>query len=64
MRRRSEVERLDPLGDQITGRTFTGRVELIDMRTTTFRTDDDQQVIIPNTVIMSEVVVNQTRRIN
>jgi small-conductance mechanosensitive channel len=52
------------LGDQITGRTFTGRVELIDMRTTTFRTDDDQQVIIPNTVIMSEVVVNQTRRIN
>jgi small conductance mechanosensitive channel len=48
------------VGDQITVRTFTGRVELIDMRTTTLRTDDDQQVIIPNTIIMSEVVVRQS----
>jgi small conductance mechanosensitive channel len=36
------VEHPFRVGDQITVRTFTGRVELIDMRTTTLRTDDDQ----------------------
>jgi small conductance mechanosensitive channel len=54
------AERPFHVGDQITVRTFTGRVEFIDMRTTTLRTDDDQQVIIPNTIIMSEVVVKQS----
>jgi len=48
------------VGDQITVRTFTGRVEIIDMRTTTLRTEDGQQVIVPNTIIMSEVIVKQS----
>lgn len=54
------MERAFHVGDQLTVRTFTGRVKLIDMRTTTLRTDDDQQVIVPNTIIMSEVVIRQS----
>ena len=53
------MERPFRRGDRIVVRTFTGRVEGIDLRTTTLRTDDGQQVIVPNTIIMSEVVLKQ-----
>jgi len=52
-------ERPFRLGDQITVRTFAGRVERINMRTTALRTDEDEQVLIPNTVMMSEVVLKR-----
>jgi small-conductance mechanosensitive channel len=53
------IERPFHIGDQITVRTGTGRVEFIGLRTTILRTDDNKQVIVPNTVILSEVVVKQ-----
>jgi small-conductance mechanosensitive channel len=53
------MERPFKRGDQITVRTFTGRVEAIDLRTTTLYTDDGQHVIVPNTIIMSEIVLKQ-----
>jgi len=56
------VEGTFRVGDQITVQSFTGQVELIDLRATTLRTDDGQQVIVPNTIIMSNVVVNQANK--
>jgi len=53
------MERPFRRGDQIIVRTFTGRVEGIDLRTTTLRTDDGQQVIVPNTIILSEIVLKR-----
>jgi small conductance mechanosensitive channel len=53
------IERPFHIGDQITVRTGTGRVEFIGLRTTILRTEDNKQVIVPNTVILSEVVVKQ-----
>ncbi|MGA9347948.1 MAG: mechanosensitive ion channel domain-containing protein [Anaerolineae bacterium] len=53
------VERPFKRGDQIAVRTFTSQVEGIDLRTTTLRTADGQQVIVPNTVILSEVVLKK-----
>ena len=54
------IERPLRVGDQITVRTFTGRVEVVGLRTTILRTGDDQQAMVPNTVIMSEVVVRKS----
>ena len=56
------MERPFKRGDQITVRTFTGRVEAIDLRTTTLYTDDGQHVIVPNTIIMSEIVLKQLEK--
>ena len=53
------IERPFKRGDQITVRSFSGEVEVIDLRTTTLRTDEGHQVILPNTIIMSEVVLKQ-----
>jgi small-conductance mechanosensitive channel len=53
------VERPFRRGDEITVRTFTGRVVSVALRTTTLRAPDEAQIIVPNTVIMSEIV---TRR--
>jgi small-conductance mechanosensitive channel len=39
--------------------TFSGQVEAIDLRTTTLRTDEGHKVILPNTVIMSDVVLKR-----
>jgi small conductance mechanosensitive channel len=51
------MERLFQLGDQITVRTFTGHVKMIGLRTTMLATEDGQQVIMPNTIVLSEVVL-------
>ena len=55
------VERPFRRGDEITVRTVTGRVVSVALRTTTLRADDDRQIIVPNTIIMSEIV---TRRVS
>ena len=47
------------VGDELTIGTYTGRVMIIDLRTTLLHTDDNQDVLVPNTLIMSQVVVKQ-----
>ena len=38
-----------------------GRVENIGVRTTTLRTDENMQILVPNAIVFAEVVVNQSR---
>lgn len=47
------------VGDELTIGNFTGRVMIIDLRTTLLHTDDNQDVLVPNTLIMSQVVIKQ-----
>jgi Mechanosensitive ion channel, beta-domain/Mechanosensitive ion channel, transmembrane helices 2/3 len=51
------AERPFRVGDEITISTYTGKVDYIDLRTTIITTGDHQQVIIPNTMVLSQVVV-------
>jgi hypothetical protein len=51
------VERPFSVGDVITISGNTGRVLFIDLRTTVILTEEKQRVIIPNTLVMSQVVV-------
>ena len=53
-------ERPFRIGDEITVKDFRGRVVEVGMRTTSLRTEDDLQVMIPNAVVLSEVVVNRS----
>jgi small conductance mechanosensitive channel len=53
------LERPFQLEDQLTVRTFTGQVKMISLRTTMLVMEDGQQVIVPNTVVLSEVVLRQ-----
>jgi small conductance mechanosensitive channel len=53
------MERPFERGDRIVVRTFAGQVEVVDLRTTTLRTDDGQHVIVPNTIVLSEIVLKQ-----
>jgi small-conductance mechanosensitive channel len=53
------LERLFRAGDRITLRTFTGHVEVIDLRTTTLIADDGRHVVVPNTLIMSEIMLKE-----
>ncbi len=55
------IEHPFKVGDMITYANFTGRVDFIDLRTTMITTEDDQMVIIPNSLLMSQVV---TRKLN
>lgn len=51
------VQRPFRRGDQITVRNLTGKVTAIDLRTTRLLTEDGRQVIVPNTVMMSDIVI-------
>ncbi len=51
------LERPFGVGDEVTVSGFTGQVEIVDMRTTTLRTEDGKQVIVPNTLLISQVIV-------
>lgn len=53
------LERPFGVGDWITVGTHAGRVEFIDLRTTILVTEDGERVIVPNTVMMSQVVVKK-----
>ena len=53
-------ERPFRLGDRITVRDHHGTVVDIGLRTTSLRTDDDLQVLIPNGIVLAEVVVNRS----
>ncbi len=53
------LERPFSVGDEITIGTYTGTVVVIDMRTIILRTAENETVIVPNTLAMSQVVVRR-----
>jgi len=53
-------ERPFRLGDEIIVRDHHGTVVDIGLRTTSLRTDDNLQVMIPNGIVLAEVVVNRS----
>jgi small conductance mechanosensitive channel len=52
-------ERPFHLGDDIKIKDFRGRVVDIGIRTTVLHTADDMEVIVPNSVVLADVVVNR-----
>jgi small conductance mechanosensitive channel len=54
------MERPFESGDQVTVQSFSGQVEGIDLRTTTLTAEDGRQVIVPNTVVLSQIVLKQS----
>lgn len=55
------IERPFRIGDEIVADNHTGKVENIEMRTTTLRTQDGEQVLIPNSLVYTSTIVNRTR---
>jgi len=55
------LERPFRLGDEITVDDHTGIVENIEMRTTTLRTSDGEQVLTPNSLVYTGTIINRTR---
>jgi small-conductance mechanosensitive channel len=55
------LERPFRLGDEITVDNHTGVVENIEMRATTLRTSDGEQVITPNSLVYTGTIINRTR---
>ena len=55
------LERPFRLGDEITVDNHTGIVENIEMRATTLRTSEGEQVITPNSLVYTGTIINRTR---
>ena len=55
------LERPFRLGDEITVDNRTGVVENIQMRATTLRTNEGEQVLIPNALVYTGTIINRTR---
>ena len=55
------LERPFRLGDEITVDNRTGMVEDIEMRATTLRTNEGEQVLIPNSLVYTGTIINRTR---
>ena len=55
------LERPFRLGDEITVDAHTGAVESIEMRTTTLRTGNGEQVLIPNSLLYTGTITNRSR---
>jgi small conductance mechanosensitive channel len=55
------LERPFRLGDEITVDNHTGIVENIEMRATTLRTNEGEQVLIPNALVYTGTIVNRSR---
>src|SRR5436189_1105616 len=55
------LERPFRLGDEITVDNHTGIVENIEMRATTLRTSEGDQVIAPNSLVYTGTIINRTR---
>jgi small-conductance mechanosensitive channel len=53
------LERPFESGDEISIQSFSGKVVAIDLRTTTLEAADGQQVLVPNNLIMSQIVLKQ-----
>jgi small conductance mechanosensitive channel len=48
------------IGDQIAVKGISGQVEGIDIRTTIIRTNEGLQVLIPNTIVFSDILTNRS----
>ena len=55
------LERPFRIGDEITVDNRTGIVEDVQFRTTTIRTLEGEQVLVPNAIVFSQTIVNRTR---
>src|SRR5213080_3321237 len=55
------LERPFRIGDEITVDNHTGVVENIEMRTTTLRTRDGEEVLTPNSLVYTGTIINRTR---
>src|SRR2546430_14859027 len=55
------IERPFRLGDEITVDNHTGIVENIEMRATTLRTSEGEQVLTPNSLVYTGTIINRTR---
>jgi small conductance mechanosensitive channel len=55
------LERPFRIGDEITVDNHTGVVENIEVRTTTLRTSDGEQVLTPNALVYTGTIINRTR---
>lgn len=53
-------ERPFRIGDEIVVKGERGRVEHVGVRTTTLRTDENVEVLIPNAVMFAEIVFNRS----
>ena len=58
------LERPFRVGDLIRVKEQQGIVENIGVRTTTLRTEDNVQVLVPNAVVFAEVVTNHTHAVS
>jgi small-conductance mechanosensitive channel len=54
------VEQPFSIGDRISVKDVTGKVESIALRTTFVRTDDGLQVVVPNNTVFTEIVTNRS----
>ncbi len=48
------------IGDRISVKEVTGKVQSIELRTTILWTDDNLQVVVPNAVIFTEILTNRS----
>ncbi len=55
------LERPFRIGDEISVDGRTGVVETVEIRTTTLRTPDGEEVLIPNSRVYTETIVNRSR---
>src|SRR5438552_4411780 len=54
------IEQPFRIGDRISVKEVTGAVEGIELRTTILRTDDNLQVVVPNSTILNEILINRS----
>lgn len=54
------VERPFNIGDRITVRDVTGRLEGVELRTTAIRSEVGDLVLVPNSIVFTEIVTNRT----
>ena len=55
------LERPFRIGDEITVDNHTGVVDNVEMRTTTLRTAEGEEVLIPNSLVYTGTIINRTR---
>jgi small conductance mechanosensitive channel len=55
------VERPFRIGDEITVDNQTGVVDNVEMRTTSLRTAEGEEVLIPNSLVYTGTIINRTR---
>jgi small-conductance mechanosensitive channel len=55
------LERPFRIGDEITVDNRTGVVENVEIRTTTMRTLEGEEVLVPNSIVFTQTILNRTR---